>query len=174
MRWMTGVRFSTEKGIFLFVTTSRPFRDPCSLLTNGNRVIFPGENRPDRESDHSSASGAEVKNAWSFSSSLQYVFVALWLIKQRANFTCVRGGILGCDAVWTWLLSKEKWVGRDTWYIRRNENYILDIGLEDTRIHGKTIWQQFRNIELNLWIGFISTQSRVRWWAFVNMLMNFM
>jgi hypothetical protein len=43
--------------------------------------------RPDREADHSHLPSAEVKNAWSYTSTLQYVFMAWCLVKHRDNFT---------------------------------------------------------------------------------------
>jgi hypothetical protein len=40
---------------------------PPSLLSNGYQGLFPwGEKGPERESDHSSPSSAEVKNAWNY------------------------------------------------------------------------------------------------------------
>jgi hypothetical protein len=46
-----------------------------------------GVKRPGREPDHSSPSSAEVKNAWSYTSTPQYVFMAWCLVKHRGNFT---------------------------------------------------------------------------------------
>jgi hypothetical protein len=45
---------------------------------------FRGVNQPGREADHSPPSSAEVKNAWSYSSTqpYEYIFVALCLIKH--------------------------------------------------------------------------------------------
>jgi hypothetical protein len=43
--------------------------------------------RPKREADHSPPSSADVKNAWSFISTPQYVFMAWCLVKHRDNFT---------------------------------------------------------------------------------------
>jgi hypothetical protein len=45
-----------------------------------------GVKRPGREVDHSAPSGAEVKNAWSYTSTPQYVFMAGCLVKHRNNF----------------------------------------------------------------------------------------
>jgi hypothetical protein len=39
------------------------------------------------ESDHTSPSSAEVKNVWSCTSTPQYFFMALYLVKHRDNFT---------------------------------------------------------------------------------------
>jgi hypothetical protein len=46
------------------------------------RVKLPG-----REAGHSPPSSAEVKNAWSYTSTPQYVFMAWCLVKHRDNFT---------------------------------------------------------------------------------------
>jgi hypothetical protein len=47
-----------------------------------------GVKRPGREADHSSASSAErSRNAWSYISTPQYVFMAWCLVKHRDNFT---------------------------------------------------------------------------------------
>jgi hypothetical protein len=51
------------------------------------RVSFPGVKRPVREADHLPTSSAEVKNAWSYTSAPQYVFMAWCLVKHRDNFT---------------------------------------------------------------------------------------
>jgi hypothetical protein len=42
--------------------------------------------RPGREADHSPPSSAEVKNALSYTSTSQYVFLAWCLVKHRENF----------------------------------------------------------------------------------------
>jgi hypothetical protein len=46
-----------------------------------------GVKRPEREADHLPPSSAEVKNAWSYASTPQYVFMAWCLVKHRDNFT---------------------------------------------------------------------------------------
>jgi hypothetical protein len=54
--------------------------------------------RPGGEVDHSPPSSAEVKNAWSYTSTPQYVFMAWCLVKHRDNFTfypCLRPGQYG-------------------------------------------------------------------------------
>jgi hypothetical protein len=45
-----------------------------------------GVKRPGREADHSLPSSAEIKDAWSYTSTPQYVFLAWCLIKHR-DFT---------------------------------------------------------------------------------------
>jgi hypothetical protein len=61
-----------------------------SLLSIGYQVLFPWGNRPGRgswvvgrEADHSPPFSAEVTNAWSYTSNLQYVFMAWCLVKDR-------------------------------------------------------------------------------------------
>jgi hypothetical protein len=39
-----------------------------------------------READHSPPSSAEVKNAWSYTSTPHYIFMAWCLVKHRDNF----------------------------------------------------------------------------------------
>jgi hypothetical protein len=46
-----------------------------------------GVKRPGREADPSPQSSAEVKNAWRYTSTSQYVFMAWCLVKHRDNFT---------------------------------------------------------------------------------------
>jgi hypothetical protein len=46
-----------------------------------------GVKRLRREADHSHPSSADVKNAWSYTSIPQYVFMAWCLVKHRDNFT---------------------------------------------------------------------------------------
>jgi hypothetical protein len=53
----------------------------------GTRASFPGERRLGREADHSPPSRAEVKNAWCYTSTPQYIFMAWCLVKHRNNFT---------------------------------------------------------------------------------------
>jgi hypothetical protein len=52
----------------------------------GNGGSFPGVKRPESEADQSHPSSAEVKNAWSYNSTPQYVFMAWCLVKHRGNF----------------------------------------------------------------------------------------
>jgi hypothetical protein len=46
-----------------------------------------GVKQPGREADHSPPSSAEVKNAGSYTSTPQYVFMEWCLVKRRDNFT---------------------------------------------------------------------------------------
>jgi len=88
--WTVGVLafdYRREMGIFLFTTASRPVlwstQPPIQWVPG---ALSPGEKRPWREADHSPPSGAEVKNAWSYISTRQYVFMPWCLVKHRDNF----------------------------------------------------------------------------------------
>jgi hypothetical protein len=50
-------------------------------------ILSLGVKRPECEADDSPPSSAEVKNAWSYNSSPQYVFMAWCLVKHKDNFT---------------------------------------------------------------------------------------
>jgi hypothetical protein len=70
--WMIGVLgfdYWRGLGIFLFTTASRtalrPTQPPIQWVTD---ALSLGVKRPGREADHSPPSIAEVKNAWSYTS----------------------------------------------------------------------------------------------------------
>jgi hypothetical protein len=75
-------------GIFLFNAASRtvlgPTQPPIQWVPG---ALSLGVKRPRREADHSSPSSAEVKNAWSYTFTPHYVFMAWCLVKHRDNFT---------------------------------------------------------------------------------------
>jgi hypothetical protein len=48
---------------------------------------FPGGKAAGHEADQSPPSSAGVKNAWSYTSTPQYVFMAWYLVKHRDHFT---------------------------------------------------------------------------------------
>jgi hypothetical protein len=52
-----------------------------------------GVKRPGREGDHSISSRAEVKNAWTNTSTTQYVFMTWYLVKRRDNFAFTSVGV---------------------------------------------------------------------------------
>jgi hypothetical protein len=84
MIWVLGFDCRPGLGIFLLPTAFRealePTRPPIPRVTE---VISLGVKRPGREADHSPPSSAEIKNAWSYTSTPQYVFMAWYLVKQR-------------------------------------------------------------------------------------------
>jgi hypothetical protein len=89
--WTIGVlRFDSRRGlgIYLFTTVSRtalgPTQPPIKWVPG---TLSLGVKRPGHEADHSPPSSAEVKNAWSYTSTPQYVFMAWCLVKHRDNFT---------------------------------------------------------------------------------------
>jgi hypothetical protein len=75
-------------GIFLFTTASRkvlgPTQPPIQWVTGALSLRV---KRPEREADNSPPSSAEVKNALSYISTPQYVFMAWCCVKHRDNFT---------------------------------------------------------------------------------------
>jgi hypothetical protein len=72
-----GFESRQELGIFLFTTASRtalgPTQTPIQWVPG---ALSLGLKRPGREADHSPPYSAEVKNAWSYTSTRQYVFMA--------------------------------------------------------------------------------------------------
>jgi hypothetical protein len=50
-------------------------------------TLSPGIKRPGREADYSPPSSTGVKNAWTYTSTPPYVFMAWHLVKYRHNFT---------------------------------------------------------------------------------------
>jgi hypothetical protein len=91
MGWTIGVLgFDSRRGlgIFLFTTAFRttlgPTQPPIQWVPGALSLRV---KRPGREADHSLLSSAESMNAWSYTSTLQYAFMAWCLVKHRDNFT---------------------------------------------------------------------------------------
>jgi hypothetical protein len=85
--WTIGVLgfdFRRGLGIFLFTAALRPTQPPIQWVAG---ALSLGVKRPGREVNHSPPSSAEVKNEWSYTSTSQYVSMALCLVKHRDNFT---------------------------------------------------------------------------------------
>jgi hypothetical protein len=76
--WTTVVKFSagTMMRLFLFATASIPILGPTQPNHLVSRALSPGVKRSWREAQHSPPSSAEVKNAWKYTTLLQYVFMA--------------------------------------------------------------------------------------------------
>jgi hypothetical protein len=89
MVWMTRVQFPGGNDAILFFFLLHPVQlwGPLDLLLNGYWGTYPGVKWPGCEADHSPLSSAKVKNAWSYTSTPQYVFMLLCLVKHRDNFT---------------------------------------------------------------------------------------
>jgi hypothetical protein len=60
-----------------------PTQPPIQWVTGG---LFLGVKRPGCEADHSPSSSSEVKNAWRYTSTPQFIFMAWCLLKHRDNF----------------------------------------------------------------------------------------
>jgi hypothetical protein len=60
-----------------FIPALGPIQPPIQWVLD---ALSPEVKRPGREADHSPPSSAEVKNAWSYTSTPQYVFMASRLI----------------------------------------------------------------------------------------------
>jgi hypothetical protein len=68
--WTTDVRFPAEarKGFFFVFTVSRPALDCTQPSMQWVPGSFPVGKRPGREAEHSPPSSAEVRKAWSYTS----------------------------------------------------------------------------------------------------------
>jgi hypothetical protein len=94
-RWATGwiigvLGFDSqwELGILLFTTVSRtglgPTQHPIQWVPG---ALSLGVKLLGRKADHSPPSSSKVKNAWSYTSIPQYVFMVWYLVKHRDNVT---------------------------------------------------------------------------------------
>jgi hypothetical protein len=73
-------------GILLFDTASRQAMEPTQPpIQRVPGVLSLGVKRPGRETDHSPTSSAEVKNAWSYTSTPQYAFMAWCSVKAQGQ-----------------------------------------------------------------------------------------
>jgi len=66
-------------GFSLFTTALRPAPGPTRISYLGVQWLW-------SEAGHLPASSAEVKNAWNYNSTPQYVFTAWYLVKHRDDF----------------------------------------------------------------------------------------
>jgi hypothetical protein len=71
---------------FLFTTVSRPAlghtRPPIQWVPG---TLSLGVKRPECEADHSPATSAEVKNAWSYTSTPKYAFMAWFSVEAQGQ-----------------------------------------------------------------------------------------
>jgi hypothetical protein len=73
-------------GIFLFTAASTPVLGPTQPPIQSVPGAFSlGVKRPEREEDHSPPSSGELKNAWSYTSTPQYTFMALCSVKAQGQ-----------------------------------------------------------------------------------------
>jgi hypothetical protein len=68
---------------FMSRTALGPTQPPIQWILE---ALSLGVKWPGRDADHSPLSSAKVKNAWSYKSTPQYVFMACCLVKHKDNF----------------------------------------------------------------------------------------
>jgi hypothetical protein len=83
------LRFDSRQRLWVSFTTASgptlgPTQPPIQWVSG---ALSLGVKRPGSEADHSHRSSAEAKNAWSYTSTPHYVFMAWCLVKHRDNFT---------------------------------------------------------------------------------------
>jgi hypothetical protein len=95
-------------GIFLFMTMSRRLWGPSSLQPPIQWVpgaLFLAVKRPRLEADHSPPSSAEVKNAWSYTSTPPISLHGV-VLSNTSTYTLFIAGI--SNVVPLWILQAEK------------------------------------------------------------------
>jgi hypothetical protein len=86
-----GARFPERKEIFLFLSACTSARNPIQYTVQcGPRALSSGEKLMGREADHSPSFSVKVRNVWSHTYTVPYVFMAWCLSKHRGNcsFIC--------------------------------------------------------------------------------------
>jgi hypothetical protein len=82
-----GFEWRQGLGIFLFtMTVSRPALGPTQPPIQGTRSLSLGVKRPGREADHSPPFSALFRNAWSYTSTPQYAFMAWCSVKTQGLY----------------------------------------------------------------------------------------
>jgi hypothetical protein len=77
--------YRQELGIFL-ITASKPALGPTQTPIQGVAgALSLGVKWPGRKADHSPPSSAEVNNAWSYTSTPQYIFMAWCSLKAQGQ-----------------------------------------------------------------------------------------
>jgi len=64
-----------------------PLNKCCVYILYLPPIQWVGVKRPGREADHVPPSSAEVESAWNCTTTSPYVFMTLYLVKHRDNFT---------------------------------------------------------------------------------------
>jgi hypothetical protein len=89
--WATGWdrRFQSQQGVGNFSLHHRvqtgSADHPLPLIQYVPGALSVGIKRPGREADHSPPSSADVKNAWSYTSTPQYAFMAWCSVKTQGQ-----------------------------------------------------------------------------------------
>jgi hypothetical protein len=82
-----GSRVRCPEGAENFSLYHRVQWGPPTSYPMGTGALSLGMKRPGREADDSPPSSAEIKNAWSYTSTPPYVFMAWCVVKHRNNST---------------------------------------------------------------------------------------
>jgi hypothetical protein len=72
-------------GIFLFTTVSRTAQEPTHPPIQWAQGLFLWVKRPERVDDHSPPSSDEVKNAWSYTFTPQFAFMAWCSVREQGQ-----------------------------------------------------------------------------------------
>jgi hypothetical protein len=93
-----GFRSQQGLGIFLFTTAvSRlalgPTQPPIQWIQG---ALSLGVKQPDHEDDHSPPSSAKAKNAWSYTSTPQYTFMAWCSVKKEELYLSFTFSLVTC------------------------------------------------------------------------------
>jgi hypothetical protein len=100
MGWMTGVQFVEVAGHFLFAITSRLAVKPTHLPNHWlPGTLSSGAKWPQHKTDHSIPSFADVKNVWSYTSTLQCILLVWCLIKPNDKFTSIRFTVISNEII---------------------------------------------------------------------------
>jgi hypothetical protein len=84
----SGVQFLARAGNFSLLHCIQPCSGAYPPIPNGYWELFPwGRMWPKHEADHSTSPSVKVKNAWHYTSTPLYIFVAWCLVKHRDTFT---------------------------------------------------------------------------------------
>jgi hypothetical protein len=98
----------SRRGLRIFFTTATRMV-PIQWVPG---TLSLGVKRPGRKADHSPPCSVEVKNAWSYTSTPQYVFMAWCLVKHRGNFTLPERPAYSRYTLQRYSLSfSERWIG---------------------------------------------------------------
>jgi hypothetical protein len=69
-------------------------------------VLFPGSKKANREVDHSSQFGVEIKNAWSYTFTSAYAVLAWYAIQQRDKYIFTSNALVSEPEFLTLLIPK--------------------------------------------------------------------
>jgi hypothetical protein len=88
MGWMTAIWFPSRAGNFSFTAAFRPALEPTQPPIQWvPGALCVGVKPLGHEAEHPPPFSAEIKNAWSYSWTPPYVFMAWYLVKPTDNFT---------------------------------------------------------------------------------------